>query len=171
MQDRLAAVRTALGFVPQQSRFFKITADCLRMVEQSDDWLAAYEKIHKRYGKYGHCQIYQEVGTLINTLRFAEDIGDGICKQVMQGCDTDSFGCTAGSILGAYFGPGHLDERWLEPFNDNLHTGLAQFYERSLSACAKRMSRLPQLVADELVKDAGPRPGVSLNVPGTEAGL
>ena len=51
--------------------------------------------------------------------------------------DTDSFGATAGSILGAYFGPKGLDERWLAPFNDDLRTGLARFYERSLSKMTK----------------------------------
>jgi ADP-ribosylglycohydrolase len=156
VRDRRAAVRTALQFVPRRSRFHKITEDCLRMVESSHDWLEAYERIHARYAKYGHCQIYQEAGTLINTFFFATDVGDGICKQVMQGCDTDSFGCTAGSLLGVYFGPGYLDPRWLKPFNDDLHTALAQFYERSLAACARRMGRLPALVDEALKNEAGP---------------
>jgi hypothetical protein len=29
--------------------------------------------------------VYQKYGTLINTLQFAEKIGDGICKQASQG--------------------------------------------------------------------------------------
>ena len=102
-----------------------------------------------------HCLIYQEVGTLINTLRFAEDIGDGICKQVSQGNDTDSYGATAGSLLGAYFGPGYLEERWLAPFNDDIHTALAWFYERSLSKLAKRMGALPKRVAAEYIGFGG----------------
>jgi ADP-ribosylglycohydrolase len=40
---------------------------------------------------------------------------------------------TFGSILGAYSGPEGLEARWLAPFNDDIHTALAQFYERSLS--------------------------------------
>ena len=90
--------------------------------------------------------IYQEIGTMINTLRFAESIGDGICKQVSQGNDTDSFGCTCGSILGAFFGPGHLEPRWLEPFNDTIHTSMATFHEQRLSAVARRMGELPSRV-------------------------
>ena len=70
----------------------------------------------------------------------------------MQGNDTDSFGATAGSILGAYFGPGHLARRWLKPFNDDMHTALAWFHERSLAALAKRMGELPGRVAAELGK-------------------
>ena len=55
-----------------------------------------------------------------------------------------------GSILGAHFGPEGLETRWLAPFNDDLRTGLARFYERSLSAVAKRMGELPGRVTEEI---------------------
>ena len=55
-------------------------------------------------------------------------------------------------MLGAYFGPGYLDERWLTPFNDDIHTALAWFYERSLSRLAKRMGELPKRVAGQVVR-------------------
>jgi ADP-ribosylglycohydrolase len=73
-----------------------------------------------------------------------------MCKQVMQGNDTDSFGATVGSILGAFWGPGHLDERWVAPFNDDVRTALAIFHERSLDAITERMAALPTRVADHL---------------------
>jgi hypothetical protein len=155
MRDRLEIFNTALKFVPRRSRFHKIVSDSLNEVAQAGDWLDAYYRIHGKYKQYSHCDVYQEVGTLINTLRFAEDIGDGICKQVSQGNDTDSFGATAGSILGCYFGPGHLDDRWLRPFNDDLHTALAWFYERSLGKLARRMGELPKRIASEV--EAAPR--------------
>ena len=82
---------------------------------------------------------------LINTLKFAESVGNGICIQVSQGADTDSFGATAGSILGAYFGPGHLEDKWLKPFNDDIHSGMAWFFERSITKLANRMGQLPKL--------------------------
>jgi hypothetical protein len=120
-------------------------------------WLDGYRRIHARYGEYGHCLIYQEVGTLINAFRFAKGVGNGICIQVSQGNDTASFGATAGSILGAYFGPESLEERWLAPFNDDLRTGLARFWDapkgrtRSLSKVAKRMGELPKRIAAEII--------------------
>jgi ADP-ribosylglycohydrolase len=147
--DRLGVFETALQFVPQRSRFHHIVADSLDEVRQASDWLDGYRRIHAKYRAYSHCLVYQEVGTLINTLRFAQDVGDGICKQVSQGNDTDSFGATAGSILGAYFGPDGLEERWLAPFHDDIHTALAWFYERSLSKLAKRMGELPGRIAAE----------------------
>ena len=146
MKDRKEIIETALKFVPQKSRFFDRVSVCFSDVKNSDNWEEGYKKINDKYGEYGHCRIYQEIGMLINTLLFAENVGHGICIQVSQGADTDSFGATSGSLLGAYFGPGFLDESWTEPFNDDIHTGLAWFFERSVSRLAKRMSKLPEIV-------------------------
>lgn len=151
MKEPLEIFDTALKFVPKKSRFHNIIADALGIVSKSQNWLEAYGTIHERYGKYGNWRIFQETGTLINTLHFAIDVGDGICIQVCHGNDTDSYGATAGSLLGAYFSPGHLEERWLKPFNDTIHLALANFHEQSLSALAKRMGELPSLV-DEALK-------------------
>ena len=99
-------------------------------------------------GEYGHCRIYQEMGMLINTLKFSNNVGEGLCIQVSQGADTDSYGASAGSILGAYYGPGNLEKKWLDPFNDDLRTGLAHFFERSVEKLAERMGRLPHTLSN-----------------------
>jgi ADP-ribosylglycohydrolase len=145
--DPLDIFGWALGFVPQRSRFAEAVRASITEVEGASGWIDGYERVHARFGEYGFCRILQEIGTVINTLRFANDVGHGICLQVMQGNDTDSFGATAGSILGAFFGPGHLEPRWTEPFNDDVHTALASFHERSLSKIAARMAALPARVA------------------------
>ena len=144
----LEVFRIAQMYIPQKSRFYEIVSDSLNEVQQASDWLDGYQRIHNKYGEYTHCRVYQECGTLINTLRFAADVGDGICKQVAQGNDTDSFGCTGGSILGSFFGPGRLEERWLAPFNDTIHVALCTFHEQSLSRLTERMGRLPQVCAE-----------------------
>ncbi len=141
----LEIFETALKFVPRRSRFYAIVADLLDEVSQASNWLEAYQRIHDKYHQYDHCWVYQEIGTLINSLHFAENVGDGICKQVMQGNDTDSFGARAGSILGAYFGPEYLEHRWIEPFGDDMRTKLAGFPERSLSKLAARMGALTKI--------------------------
>jgi ADP-ribosylglycohydrolase len=86
------------------------------------------------------------VGTLINSMCFASDVGHGLCILIAQGNDTDCFGKIVGSLLGAYLGPGNLDERWLEPFGDDIRTTVAGFCERSLSAVAARMGQLPRRI-------------------------
>jgi hypothetical protein len=135
---------TALTYVPADSDFAATVRDCIAIVDDASDFVDAYEKIHAAYREFGHCKIHQEIGTVINTVRFAESTADGICKQVMQGNDTDSFGATAGSILGAIHGP--IDPAWVEPFNDDVHTALASFHERSLTKIADRMAALPRRI-------------------------
>ncbi|MFE0801222.1 hypothetical protein [Streptomyces sp. NPDC058812] len=51
-------------------------------------WLEGYGTVHGRYSEYGHRRVFQESGTLINTLLFATDAGDGICKRISQGNNT-----------------------------------------------------------------------------------
>ncbi len=150
--DRIQIIETALQYVPQRSRFHERVSACLEVVKAADSWEQAYDRISDEYGEYGHCRIYQETGMLINTLNFAEDVGHGICIQVSQGADTDSYGASAGSLLGAYFGPGHLNSSWIEPFNDDIHSGMAWFFERSLSTLAARMGELPKQIMPELLK-------------------
>lgn len=151
-KDRELIFREALKYVPENSRFHEIVMDQINLIAAVDDFEEAYSLIQKKYGSFTHCNIYMETGTLFNTLKFAKDIGDGICKQVMQGNDTDSYGCTAGSILGAYFGPGHLDKKWLKPFNNEIHAALASFPEQNLTKVTERMGKLPGIVSAGLKK-------------------
>ena len=144
----IEAFRTALRFVPTDSQFADAVRFAIAEVERADAWLSAYERIHDRYGDYGHCKVLQEVGTLVNTLHFARDVGDGICIQVMQGNDTDSFGATAGSLLGSWFGPGHLDERWTAPFGDRIQLALATTWVSSISELTARMAALPSKISE-----------------------
>lgn len=148
-RDPLAIFDTALKFVPRRSRFSRIVADSLTLVSEAADWRDGYDRIHGKYAQYAHCQVYQEVGTLINTTRFARSVGDGICMQVMQGNDTDSYGATVGSILGCFMGPGHLEDRWLAPFNDTIRTAVADQPEWQLTKLAKRMGDLPRRLAPD----------------------
>ncbi|HVB26565.1 MAG TPA: ADP-ribosylglycohydrolase family protein [Mycobacteriales bacterium] len=144
---RLDPLRTGLAVVPPHSRLAETVRHSLDLVAAAADWWSAYQDVHTAYGRFGHCRIYQEVGTLAVTLRFAEDVGHGLGLQVCQGNDTDSFGATAGSLLGALLGPTRFDPRWLAPFRDEIHLALAMFHERSLSALAARVAGLPGVVA------------------------
>jgi len=85
----------------------------------------------------------------MNTLRFAPNVHEGFCMQVMQGADTDSFGARAGALLGMFLGPEKFDRRWLDPFQDTIRPALGLFRENRLSAVAARITALPGLCATE----------------------
>ncbi len=143
--DPLRIFEIAARQVPRRSRFRAAVDESLALVRAAGDWWDGYSRVHSRFEEHGHCQIYQETGTMINTLRFARDAAEGIGMQVGQGNDTDSYGCTAGAILGARFGG--IDPRWLAPFNDIIHTTIAGFHEQRLSAVAHRFGQLPARLA------------------------
>jgi ADP-ribosylglycohydrolase len=163
--DRLALIEEALRRIPKNTRFASIVRDSLEKVSAAGDWLSGYESIHGKYRQYTHCQVYQEIGTLLNTLKFANSVDHGFCLQVSQGNDTDSFGASAGSIMGAFFGPGYLPKRWLQPFQNSIHHSLADLHEYELSALADRMSQLPQRLYTEYLCT-----GVSVSEVGTFPG-
>ena len=145
VSDPVDAFRLALKVVPSKSRFYQIVSDCVDIVDSSTGFDSAYARIHSRYNEHGFCQLYQEAGTMINSAKFSDSTGEGICLQVSQGNDTDSYGATLGSILGAFYGSDGLEEKWLAPFNNELRTTLASFYERRLDVVAERMGRLPEV--------------------------
>jgi len=147
VRDPVEVFRTATRYIPQRSRFAEAIRKCIELVEASADWLAGYERIHAAFGEYGHCRVLQESGTMINAVAFAENTGQAICRQVMQGNDTDSYGATCGSLAGCLFGPDGLEDRWLAPLNDTIYTTLAEFHEQRLSAVADRMAALPRRLA------------------------
>ena len=69
------------------------------------------------------------------------EVEEGIGMQVAQGNDSDSFACSCGSILGAYFADG-LPEHWYAQFNNTIHTTMGNFHETDLQALTKRMQLL-----------------------------
>ena len=149
-EDRLGPFVTALSVVPVRSRFAEIVRRSLLEVEQATDWLDGYTRIHGRYGEYSHCRVYQEIGTLFVTAKFARDVGHGLGLQVCQGNDTDSFGATAGSYLGALLGPSaFVAEHWTGRFHDDIHLALATCHVSSLSELADRMAALPARLAND----------------------
>lgn len=139
--DAMDIFETALKYVPQKSRFYAQMSEALDLVRSANSFDEGYSLIHDRFSEYGPCRIIQEMGTVMNSLRFAGDSESCIALQVAQGNDTDSFGCTCGSICGAFFGD-VLPEQWTAPFGDRIHTNLGNFNDRSLSSVLERMSRL-----------------------------
>ncbi len=143
-EDPMEIFKIALRYVPQNSRFFENVNESILLVESSGSFDAGYQSVHAAFSEYGACRIFQEIGTIINTMKYAKDIEEGLGLQIAQGNDTDSYGCTCGSILGAYFGQ-ELPKHWTQPFNDLIHTTMGNFYETSLSKIVARMRNLHHL--------------------------
>ena len=79
---------------------------------------------------------------------------DLLYSLLTQGNDADSFGAIGGIAAGGILWAGVLGGALASTFfdNDDIHTALAWFYERSLSKLAKRMGELPKRVAAEITQ-------------------
>ncbi len=146
-RDWRRIAEAGLAVVPRRSRLFDHLAWAVEQVAEARDWLEANQRINARLGEYRHCLVHQELATMVNTLRFATTPAQAIGMQVAQGMDTDSFGCSMGSIAGVRFGPGSLDRRSLAPFNDTVRHGVGELADTSLTALAGRFGRLHRAIA------------------------
>lgn len=142
----LDAFEGALDYIPQRSRFHEQMSEALSIVRNSSSFEEAYSILHETFREFGACRIIQELGTVMNTLKYAECVESGIGLQVAQGNDTDSFGCTCGAILGVFHNQ-IMPKQWIEPFNNCLHTTMGGFYETRLDAVIERMAALPSRLA------------------------
>ena len=147
-EDPVAIFGRALEFIPQMSRLHEAVKYAIDSVTNSPTWESAYELIHAGYGDFGHCKIFQEIGTVVNSVCFASSISEGLKIQLYQGNDTDSFGAAAGAILGVHFGEGNLEDSWILPFQDKLHSAVAGFHDLSLDSVASRVGKVATLGVD-----------------------
>lgn len=147
-----------LAVIPRRSRLHDHLAWALEQVAAASDWRVANAVINARLGEYRHCLVHQELAAMLVTLRFARTPAEAIGMQVAQGMDTDSFGCSMGSLAGVRFGPGSLDRSWLAPFQDRLRHGLVDLGEDRISALAERFGRLHTRIGTaEPTPTAGPQ--------------
>ncbi len=64
------------------------------------------------------------------------DFEKSLCYAVMPGLDTDCNGATVGSVLGVMLGAKALPDKWTNPLNDSLETGVAGYHHLRLSEMA-----------------------------------
>lgn len=119
--DRLLDI--GLGLIPPDCR----TAGAVRLTRELHreglDWIAARERLLEAYGHDNFTDAPQNIAFTVLGWLWGEDAGDGICKAVNCGYDTDCTGATLGAILGLLHGPEVFDRRWVDPVGDDIVVG------------------------------------------------
>lgn len=128
-----------LSVIPRRSRLAHIVHEVIKWYESDRDWVSVCDRV---YGKYGHLPFLHSLhnmGFVVLSLLHAQlDYSDTITTAVMCGMDTDCTSGTAASIVGAAIGYDGLPKRWIEPFNDRVHTVVAGFGHGSISGLTQR---------------------------------
>jgi hypothetical protein len=147
-------IHAGLAQVPEKSRFAEAILQTIEWAK-SHDWMTTGRLIREHYDQYTFG------GTINNACCVAAALlygwGDGkdspavifertITTAVQLAYDTDCNGATAGSIVGMMLGAGALPEKWTAPFNDRMHTCVAEFGQVSIREMARRTYELSRIV-------------------------
>ena len=126
--DLMTAIKDALKFVPQKSRFVKCVSDIIEKYENGTSEDECFEYIHSQWNEYegyNGCHTLSNIQIVVASLLYGGgDYTKTICRAAQTGFDTDCNAATAGSVLGMLKGFSAIDEKWYAPFNGKLETQL-----------------------------------------------
>ncbi|MBA4387961.1 MAG: hypothetical protein C0404_08260 [Verrucomicrobia bacterium] len=139
--DPVRSIDTAAAYVPPRSRF----AEMVRFVRQQcagePDWEKVNAAIYARYPaeckQFNH-SLPNAAIVLLGLLKGGGDFTRTLGITVSAAMDTDCTGATAGSIMGCALGTRAIPEHWTQPFNNTIHTDLAEMRELRISEVAER---------------------------------
>lgn len=124
--DLEAAIKEALKFIPQKSRFAYWVNDIINKFDGGMSEEECFRKIHETWNEYGTNEgvhTLPNIQIVIASLLYGNcDFGKTVCRAVQTGFDTDCNGATAGSVLGMLNGMSAVGNEWLAPFNGCLNT-------------------------------------------------
>ncbi len=124
--DMKTAIKTALKFIPQKSRFVECINNIISTYESGKSEDECFNSIHSRYDEYsGHdwCHTLSNAEIVTASLLYGNgDYSKSICRAVQTGFDTDCNGATVGSVIGMMKGISAVGREWTEPINGRLST-------------------------------------------------
>jgi ADP-ribosylglycohydrolase len=132
-------IQIGLAQVPEKSRFTKMVNQVLEWSSKNPDWQTTWNMITREFGKYFWVHTLNNAAIVLTSLLYGEgDLGKTIGIAVMCGWDTDCTGATAGSIIGAMHGAKALPGKWVDPFQDTMHSAIMGFDGAKISDLALR---------------------------------
>ena len=132
-----------LSVIPQRSRL----AETIRWVREryamTNDWEVVCQEIETRFAKMAFAGTMNNLAmTVLALLHGNLDYTKTITCAVSCGIDTDCNGGTAGSICGAAIGRCGIEDRWLTPLQDTIHSCVAEIGYIGISELVDRIINL-----------------------------
>ncbi|QDP95375.1 ADP-ribosylglycohydrolase family protein [Microlunatus elymi] len=122
VQDPVTLINIGLSYIPADSASARAVRAVLDAHRAGLDWKAAREAVRQATPHYVAQYSPINLGFQVIGLLYGTDFGDGMCKTVNCGYDTDSSGAAIGSYLGILHGSSRLPARWVEPLGDTIAT-------------------------------------------------
>ncbi len=147
VDDPAKLIDIGLSYVPDKSQTALAIRAAVEAHEDGVDWIAARRRVLDATPHYVAQYSPINLGFQVIGLLYGTDFGDGICKTVNCGYDTDSSGASIGSYLGILAGSSGLPAKWTEPLGDSISTNESWGGVRHLSDGANPApSHLDELV-------------------------
>lgn len=129
----------SLSYIPEKSRFAKMVHQVVEWHQTDSDWEVTWKRIEENFGHYFIVHTINNAAIVLASLLYGEgDLENTLGISVMCGWDTDCNGATAGSIIGAMKGAKALPGKWIDPFQDTVHSAITEFNGAKISELALR---------------------------------
>ncbi|MFI7066806.1 ADP-ribosylglycohydrolase family protein [Kribbella sp. NPDC050124] len=158
VQNPTTLIDIGLSYLPSGSASARAVRAVLEAHSAGLDWRQAREAVRKATPHYVAQYSPINLGFQVIGLLYGTDFGDGICKTVNCGYDTDSSGAAIGSYLGLIYGSRALPERWVAPLGDTIATNESWGGVKNLSAIPRTLDELAtriRRVADRVLRHHG----------------
>jgi len=138
-KDPEKIVAWALSEIPKNARLAHDIRKAIEIAKGETDQVRLVSRIWEAFKHYkpGHANNNAALCTA-SVLFAGDDFEKAVATAVLGGWDTDCNGATVGSIMGARLGAKNIPERWKQPLNDTLYSGIWGFHPIPISECAKR---------------------------------
>ncbi len=118
--DVPALIRTALKYIPQETRLARAIRDTVNWCRELNDRRAVRSLILEHYRSDNFTDVVMNVPFVILALLLGDgDFGDTVCHAANCGYDTDCTAATAGAVFGIMH-PERIPEAWLRPIGDKI---------------------------------------------------
>ncbi len=131
---------TALNYVPQNSQYFSIVKEAMRICDTYAEPTIAWKMLEKRFEQYNWIHAYPNIAAVVFALWFGNgDLTESFSLLAQAGLDVDCNGGLVGNVLGIHSG---VPDQWASPIGDLLETYIKGKERCSIRDLAARTARL-----------------------------
>jgi ADP-ribosylglycohydrolase len=128
VNDPMQAIRIGLSEIPKNCLFaegvqWALGIDCSNYVEAADNVWSRYD------GMFNGSALTNALHVIMGLQIGKKDFTRTISETIAMGGDNDCTGATAGSILGVIIGFNEIPDKWVKPFNGQMHIYLNELPE------------------------------------------
>lgn len=124
-------LKKSIDLLPDDSEYYSVVKFAYDKCLEYDQWEPAWRECEEKYRRYNWIHAYPNAAAEVIALYYAEEDFDK-CMNIISMCGQD-VDCNAGQIgtlYGVIHGFGGIDDKWLEPFNDEF-VSLYRGYEKT----------------------------------------